>query len=68
MIRDCLICATGGQEALQPVEAMLAVASYPANEIAEMSYTFWYRLSRNLTASFHDSEQGPSLRARTLLI
>lgn len=47
---------------------MLAVASYPANEIAEMSYTFWYRLSRNLTASFHDSDQGPSLQVRTLPI
>ena len=52
----------GGQEALQPVEAMLAVASYPANAIAEMSYTFWYRLSRTLTTSF-GSERAPSLQA-----
>ena len=44
------------------MEAMLAVASYPANPIAEMSYTFWYRLSRSLTSSF-GSEQGPSLQA-----
>ncbi len=54
--------AAGGQEALQPVEAMLAVASYPANAIAEMSYSFWFRLQRSLTTSF-GSERAPSLQA-----
>ena len=50
----------GGPQALQPVEAMLAVASHPANEIAEMSYTFWYRLSRNLTSSFVSAQHAPN--------
>ena len=58
----CLTCAAGGQEALQPVEAMLAVASYPSNEIAEMSYTFWYRLSRHLTSPFASSDPIASLQ------
>ncbi len=44
------------------MEAMLAVASYPANAIAEMSYEFWHRLSRCLTTSF-GSERPPSLQA-----
>lgn len=53
-------CVAGGPQALQPVEAMLAVASHPANEIAEMSYTFWYRLSRNLTSSFVSAQHAPN--------
>ena len=61
------LAAAGGPEALQPVEAMLAVASHPANAIAEMSYTFWYRLSRSLTSSF-GAERAPSLQARAHLL
>lgn len=61
---DSVACDAGGQEAMQPVEAMLAVASYPTNEIAEMSYIFWYRLSHHLTSSFAGAEPAPSLQVR----
>ena len=38
------------------------MASYPSNEIAEMSYTFWYRLSRHLTSPFASSDPIASLQ------
>ncbi len=45
----------GSHQALQPLEALLAVVSHPDNDLAAMSFNFWHRLSRHLTSSF-----GPS--------
>lgn len=44
-------CA-GSQQALQPVEALLAVAAHPDDDLAAMSFNFWHRLARHLTSSF----------------
>lgn len=34
------------------MEALLAVAAHPNDELAAMSFNFWHRLSRHLTSSF----------------
>ena len=43
----------GSPEAAAPVEALLAVAAHPDNDIASMCFNFWHRLSRELTSSFN---------------
>ncbi|BDA46876.1 Transportin-3 [Coccomyxa sp. Obi] len=48
----CALIATGNQQAVHPVEALLAVAAHPNDELAAMSFNFWHRLSRHLTSSF----------------
>jgi hypothetical protein len=45
------------------VEALLAVAAHPDDEMAAMSYIFWHRLSRHLTSSFGS---GPGADAKVL--
>ena len=39
------LIATGAQEALAPVEALLAVSAHPEDEVAAVSYEFWCRLA-----------------------
>lgn len=51
----CVVCGmwhAGSQQAVHPVEALLAVAAHPNDELAAMSFNFWHRLSRHLTSSF----------------
>ncbi|CAL8471497.1 g11039 [Coccomyxa elongata] len=48
----CALIATGSQQSVHPVEALLAVAAHPNDELAAMSFNFWHRLSRHLTSSF----------------
>lgn len=45
-------------QVLPPVEALLDVCAHPDHEISDMSFTFWHKLSRQLTAgSLHEQQQ-----------
>ena len=44
------LIATGAPEVMPPVEALLEVAAHPDDGICAISFNFWHRLSRTLTA------------------
>eukprot|EP00891_Asterochloris_glomerata_P002287 jgi/Astpho2/2287/e_gw1.00040.5.1_t len=50
------LIATGTEDAMQPVQALLEVAAYPDDGICAISYTFWHRLSRRLSSGFESQE------------
>jgi transportin-3 len=50
--------ATGTAEVSQPVEALLAVAAYPEDSVAFMSFEFWHRLSTVLTRAGSRATEG----------
>lgn len=47
---DCL-CSADVSAAKLPMEAMLAVAAYPALDVASAAYGFWSKLHQTLTSS-----------------
>jgi hypothetical protein len=50
--------ATGTAEVSQPVEALLAVAAYPEDSVAFMSFEFWHRLSTVLMRAGSRATEG----------
>lgn len=46
-------------QVLPPVEALLDVCAHPDHEISDMSFGFWHKLARQLTAnsSLHHQQQ-----------